>query len=301
MGDSQVWFHLKCSDIWDYISRDKHAWIFSHPINTELLGIMPDYHSIILEPMDLSTVKAKLKSGEIVSPEEFERNMKLIFQNAMCYHPPGHDVHTMAQHLLNKLEAKCDAMQWKEDEDSGFVLASKLRRTHQKVLAGAESVRAHLKKAHKTHDTELARLQGNKLEGLTRAELTNLLETQEAIATDGRRRVQEELLRPDAMKVIADGNPSFMCPITQELMDDPVMAADNFTYERAAIINWIKRRGSQGQVATSPETNVPLANNNLRPNTTLKKAIKEAIQKKINEAMRNRGEGVVDKRQRTDL
>ena len=79
------------------------------------------------------------------------------------------------------------------------------------------------------------------------------------------------------------------------------MAADNFTYERAAIINWIQRRGSQGQVATSPETNVPLANNNLRPNTTLKKAIKEAIQKKINEAMRNRGEGVVDKRQRTDL
>ena len=62
------------------------------------------------------------------------------------------------------------------------------------------------------------------------------------------------------------------------------MAADNFTYERAAIINWIKRRGSQGQVATSPETNVPIANNNLRPNTTLKKAIKEAIQKKMNEA-----------------
>ena len=81
--------------------------------------------------------------------------MKLIFQNAMCYHPPGHDVHTMAQHLLNKLEAKCDAMQWKEDEDSGFVLASKLRRK-----------RADLKKARKTHDTELARLQGNKLEGL---------------------------------------------------------------------------------------------------------------------------------------
>ena len=101
---------MKCSDIWDYISRDKHAWVFSEPVNAERLGI-PDYHSIILEPMDLSTVKAKLKSGEIVSPEEFERNMKLIFQNAMCYHPPGHDVHTMAQHLLNTLEAKCDAMQ----------------------------------------------------------------------------------------------------------------------------------------------------------------------------------------------
>ncbi|KAH8059533.1 ubiquitin-protein transferase [Aureococcus anophagefferens] len=52
---------------------------------------------------------------------------------------------------------------------------------------------------------------------------------------------------------------SFACPITTELMKDPVFAADGHTYERCAIAQWFER------AQTSPTTNEPIATN-LVPN-----------------------------------
>ena len=42
----------------------------------------------------------------------------------------------------------------------------------------------------------------------------------------------------------------FMCPITGEVLEDPVIAMDGFTYERAAITTWFQRHD------TSPMTRV---------------------------------------------
>jgi WD40 repeat protein len=60
----------------------------------------------------------------------------------------------------------------------------------------------------------------------------------------------------------------FHCPITQETMRDPVVAADGFTYERSAITNWF----SQGR-RSSPSTNLPLPNTLLVPNKHLRTLI----------------------------
>ncbi|KAK9819277.1 hypothetical protein WJX81_005052 [Elliptochloris bilobata] len=49
------------------------------------------------------------------------------------------------------------------------------------------------------------------------------------------------------------------CPITQELMHEPVTAADGFCYERAALENWLRRR------PVSPMTNAPLPHARLTP------------------------------------
>ena len=48
-----------------------------------------------------------------------------------------------------------------------------------------------------------------------------------------------------------------LCPITQELFVDPVVAADGFTYERGALLAWFAKC-SDGTV-TSPLTNAPLS------------------------------------------
>lgn len=64
---------------------------------------------------------------------------------------------------------------------------------------------------------------------------------------------------------------SFLCPITLEVMVDPVVAADGHSYERKAISRWIRGRGR----ATSPVTNLPLRSRDLRPNYALKQAIHE--------------------------
>ena len=49
--------------------------------------------------------------------------------------------------------------------------------------------------------------------------------------------------------------PSFYCPITGEVMTDPVSTADMQTYERVAIEDWF-RRGNE----TSPSTGADLRN-----------------------------------------
>jgi hypothetical protein len=63
----------------------------------------------------------------------------------------------------------------------------------------------------------------------------------------------------------------FLCPITHELMKDPVLTMDGQTYEREAISNWFQRR-TAGNVS-SPITGAILPSNLLLPNYALKSAI----------------------------
>ena len=56
----------------------------------------------------------------------------------------------------------------------------------------------------------------------------------------------------------------YKCPITAEIMTDPVCTADGFTYERTAIAEWLRTND------TSPSTGVRLACKSLVPNITVR-------------------------------
>ncbi|XP_059651393.1 U-box domain-containing protein 33 isoform X2 [Cornus florida] len=62
----------------------------------------------------------------------------------------------------------------------------------------------------------------------------------------------------------------FICPIFQEVMQDPHVAADGFTYEAEALRGWLDSGHD-----TSPMTNLKLAHTNLVPNHALRSAIQE--------------------------
>ncbi|CAN6238911.1 unnamed protein product [Urochloa humidicola] len=62
----------------------------------------------------------------------------------------------------------------------------------------------------------------------------------------------------------------FVCPIFQEVMADPHVAADGFTYEREGIMGWL-----DGGHDTSPMTNMKLDHCELTPNRALRSAILE--------------------------
>jgi len=57
------------------------------------------------------------------------------------------------------------------------------------------------------------------------------------------------------------------CPITHEIMKDPVMGSDGHTYERVAIEEWLSKN------PRSPLTNENMRIQDLRPNFALKKII----------------------------
>ncbi|XP_071685744.1 U-box domain-containing protein 33-like isoform X1 [Rutidosis leptorrhynchoides] len=69
----------------------------------------------------------------------------------------------------------------------------------------------------------------------------------------------------------------FICPIFLEVMQDPVVAADGFTYEAEAIRGWLDSGHK-----TSPMTNLELPNTNLVPNLALRSAIQEWLQQPWN-------------------
>ncbi|KAE8704703.1 Receptor protein kinase, putative isoform 2 [Hibiscus syriacus] len=64
--------------------------------------------------------------------------------------------------------------------------------------------------------------------------------------------------------------PHFVCPVFQDVMKDPLIAADGFTYEADAIRGWLDSGHD-----TSPMTNLKLDHCNLVPNYALQQAIQE--------------------------
>lgn len=66
-------------------------------------------------------------------------------------------------------------------------------------------------------------------------------------------------------------NPNFYCPITHELMQDPVIDREGNSYEREAILAWLEKSHE------SPITRNPLNANDLVPNRSLRSSIEDYV------------------------
>uniref|UniRef100_A0A8B9PWF4 WD repeat, SAM and U-box domain-containing protein 1 n=1 Tax=Apteryx owenii TaxID=8824 RepID=A0A8B9PWF4_APTOW len=110
-------------------------------------------------------------------------------------------------------------------------------------------------------------IDGKELLNLTKESLTNELKIESlGLRSKVLRKIEELRMKMESVSVAIPDE--FLCPITRELMKDPVIAADGYSYEKDAMENWInnKRR-------SSPMTNLPLPSLLLTPNRTLKMAI----------------------------
>uniref|UniRef100_A0AC11DNE5 WD repeat, sterile alpha motif and U-box domain containing 1 n=1 Tax=Ovis aries TaxID=9940 RepID=A0AC11DNE5_SHEEP len=114
-----------------------------------------------------------------------------------------------------------------------------------------------------------------KMNNIDGRELLNL--TKESLADDLKieslglrskvlRKIEE--LRTKVKTLSSEIPDEFICPITRELMKDPVIASDGYSYEKEAMENWISKKKR-----TSPMTNLVLSSMILTPNRTLKMAI----------------------------
>jgi hypothetical protein len=78
------------------ISAHRNGNIFHNPIKD---SEAPDYREIVKRPMDLKTIKAKIKDGGISNSLEFQRAVYLMFANAMMYNRPNSDIYTMTEEV----------------------------------------------------------------------------------------------------------------------------------------------------------------------------------------------------------
>lgn len=62
---------------------------------------------------------------------------------------------------------------------------------------------------------------------------------------------------------------SFLCPISMEIMKDPVITPDGITFDRQSILDWLEKNNY------CPLTKNPLEKHQLIPNRNLKEAIEK--------------------------
>uniref|UniRef100_A0A1B6BX87 histone acetyltransferase n=1 Tax=Clastoptera arizonana TaxID=38151 RepID=A0A1B6BX87_9HEMI len=87
--------------------QDPESLPFRQPVDPQTLGI-PEYFEIIKRPMDLSTVKRKLDTGQYSDPWEYVDDVWLMFDNAWTYNKKTSRVYRYCTKLSEVFEQEID-------------------------------------------------------------------------------------------------------------------------------------------------------------------------------------------------
>jgi len=94
----------KCLPLVKKLINHDDGWVFKDAVDPVELGI-PEYFDIVENPMDLTLVVNKLEDGAYKDIGSFERDTKLVFENAILFNGADSDVGSMAQGLLDLFAA----------------------------------------------------------------------------------------------------------------------------------------------------------------------------------------------------
>eukprot|EP00833_Pecoramyces_ruminatium_P005397 jgi/Orpsp1_1/1179429/evm.model.c7180000069315.1 len=81
-----------CTSITRSLQLHPRSFPFLKPVDPVLLNI-PDYFTVIKHPMDLSTIKEKIKLNKYSNINDYISDIELMFNNCFKYNPPTNPVH----------------------------------------------------------------------------------------------------------------------------------------------------------------------------------------------------------------
>lgn len=81
------------------ISLLKFSSPFLTPVNE---NDAPNYYTVIREPRDIKTIRTKVRTGEISTAEELQRDIMLMFANAVMYNRTNTEMHRWAVEMLEE-------------------------------------------------------------------------------------------------------------------------------------------------------------------------------------------------------
>lgn len=93
----------KCRELLKHLMSKRISNLFNQPVDADQLKLA-DYFIVVQKPMDLGTVKEKLRTNSYGNILEFAADVRLTFQNAIRYNPPVHHVHISAKVLISEFE-----------------------------------------------------------------------------------------------------------------------------------------------------------------------------------------------------
>ena len=92
-----VWFREPVSEV--DAPRSVSASYYFQPYQTSYTLDLHSYYNVIKRPMDLATIRDKLKKKRYKARQEYVQDMNLLFSNALSYNNPGDPVHDDAMGL----------------------------------------------------------------------------------------------------------------------------------------------------------------------------------------------------------
>ncbi|XP_028767583.1 U-box domain-containing protein 44 [Neltuma alba] len=140
------------------------------------------------------------------------------------------------------------------------------------VAVGATTERSALKKELEDFKIEVenCRLRKDEVEAMYMDQIIALLERADAASSPREKELKYLSKRNSLGSQTLEPLQSFYCPITQEVMEDPVETSSGKTFERSAIEKWFAEGNKR-----CPLTMTPLDTSVLRSNKILKQSIKE--------------------------
>uniref|UniRef100_A0A8C6EC07 Bromodomain testis-specific protein n=1 Tax=Moschus moschiferus TaxID=68415 RepID=A0A8C6EC07_MOSMO len=98
--------------------KHSFSWPFQQPVDAVKLKL-PDYYTIIKNPMDLNTIKKRLEHKYYVQASECIEDFNTMFSNCYLYNKPGDDIVFMAQALEKLFRQKLSQMPQEEQVVGG--------------------------------------------------------------------------------------------------------------------------------------------------------------------------------------
>ncbi|XP_075789592.1 bromodomain adjacent to zinc finger domain protein 2B isoform X18 [Pelodiscus sinensis] len=92
-----------CSMILSELETHEDAWPFLLPVN---LKLVPGYKKVIKKPMDFSTIREKLSSGQYPNLEAFSLDIKLVFDNCETFNEDDSDIGRAGHNMRKYFEKK---------------------------------------------------------------------------------------------------------------------------------------------------------------------------------------------------
>ena len=99
----------RCLPIIRKLINDPCGWVFRDPVDPVELGL-PDYFDVVKKPMHLALVEEKLGSGVYKDLDDFEKDVRLVFDNAIMYNGKESDVGEMASDVLKCFEREYNVL-----------------------------------------------------------------------------------------------------------------------------------------------------------------------------------------------
>ncbi|XP_036414003.1 ATPase family AAA domain-containing protein 2-like isoform X1 [Colossoma macropomum] len=116
-------------DVTNRLAQDKRFKIFTKPVDTEEV---PDYTTVIKQPMDLSTVLSKIDLHKYVTVKDFLHDVDLIWKNALEYNPDRDPSDRLIRHRACALKDTVHAIIKDELDEDFEKICVEIKESHMK-------------------------------------------------------------------------------------------------------------------------------------------------------------------------